>query len=144
MLLSLSAKLICRAVAPVSQRRGATLQVDHAVIPSETERDETIASRRRCCRVRALWRWILGAGFWAPDLRDFSKETAMKKIILASLSAAALFGIAACSDSGTSTDTTTTQSTNPPATEPAPVDPAADPNAMKPAEPAPAPAAPAQ
>ena len=47
----------------------------------------------------------------------------MKKVILASLSAVALFGIAACSDSGTgSTDTTTTQSTNPPATEPAPVD----------------------
>lgn len=39
----------------------------------------------------------------------------MKKLILASVSALALFGVAACSDSGT--DNTTTQSTNPPATE---------------------------
>ncbi|OQM77337.1 hypothetical protein [Manganibacter manganicus] len=39
----------------------------------------------------------------------------MKKLILASVSALALFGVAACSDSGT--DNTTTESTNPPATE---------------------------
>lgn len=39
----------------------------------------------------------------------------MKKLILASVSALALFGVAACSDSGT--DSTTTQSTNPPAAE---------------------------
>ena len=38
----------------------------------------------------------------------------MKKLILASVSALALLGVAACSDSGT--DNTTTQSTNPPAT----------------------------
>jgi hypothetical protein len=38
----------------------------------------------------------------------------MKKLILATVSAVALFGIAACSDS---TDNTTTQSTTPPATE---------------------------
>ena len=38
----------------------------------------------------------------------------MKKLILASVSALALFGVAACSDS---TDNTTTQSTTPPATE---------------------------
>jgi opacity protein-like surface antigen len=40
----------------------------------------------------------------------------MKKLILAAVSAAALFGIAACSDS---TDKTTTQSTKPATTEPA-------------------------
>ncbi len=58
----------------------------------------------------------------------------MKKLILASLSAVALFGIAACSDTGT--DTTTTQGVNPPATEqPAPTDPAVD-NTIKPADPA--------
>ncbi|MGB3389142.1 MAG: hypothetical protein WBA88_14260 [Pseudaminobacter sp.] len=38
----------------------------------------------------------------------------MKKLILATVSAVALFGIAACSDS---TDSTTTQSTTPPATD---------------------------
>ena len=44
----------------------------------------------------------------------------MKKLILASVAAIALFGVAACSDSGTGgTDTTTTQSTTP-----APADPA--------------------
>ena len=41
----------------------------------------------------------------------------MKKLILASLSALALFGVAACSDSGTGTDNTQTQSVNPPAPE---------------------------
>lgn len=63
----------------------------------------------------------------------------MKKLILASVSAIALFGVAACSDSGTGgTDTTTTQSVNPPAQEqPIPADPSTD-NTMKPAEPAPA------
>jgi hypothetical protein len=66
----------------------------------------------------------------------------MKKVILASLSAVALFGIAACSDSGTGTDTTTTQSTNPPATEPAPAPAPGTDSTMKPVEPAPA--APAQ
>ena len=66
----------------------------------------------------------------------------MKKLILTSVSALALLGVAACSDSGK--DNTTTQSTNPPAAEPMkPV----TPDAPKPAEPAPAtpaPAAPAQ
>ena len=66
----------------------------------------------------------------------------MRKVILASLSAVALFGIAACSDSGT--DNTTTQSTNPPATEPAPSQPGTDGNTMKPAEPQPAQPAPSQ
>jgi hypothetical protein len=42
------------------------------------------------------------------------RRYAMKKLILASVSALALFGVAACSDS---TDNTTTQSTTPPATE---------------------------
>ncbi|WP_085983965.1 hypothetical protein [Allomesorhizobium alhagi] len=57
----------------------------------------------------------------------------MKKLILASASAIALFGIAACSDTA---DNTTTQST-PPAdtTEPATPPPA---EATPPAEPAPA------
>ena len=51
----------------------------------------------------------------------------MKKLILASVSALALFGVAACSDS---TDSTTTQSTTPPATEqPAPATPEATPPA---------------
>jgi hypothetical protein len=69
---------------------------------------------------------------------SFEKERTMKKLILASLSAVALFGIAACSDSGT--DTTTTQGVNPPAQEePAPVQPGTDGGTMKPAEPAPAP-----
>ncbi|MET3660831.1 hypothetical protein [Aquamicrobium ahrensii] len=39
----------------------------------------------------------------------------MKKLVLASLSALALLGVAACSDSGS--DATTTQSTTPPADE---------------------------
>jgi hypothetical protein len=55
----------------------------------------------------------------------------MKKLILASVSALALFGIAACSDS--STDTTTTQSTNPPAAEQPMTPTAPDPNAAPPA-----------
>ena len=60
----------------------------------------------------------------------------MKKLILASVSALALLGAAACSDSGTGTDTTTTQSTNPPAEEPMqPV----TPDATPPADMAPAP-----
>ena len=52
----------------------------------------------------------------------------MNKLILASLSAVALFGVAACSDTGT--DTTTTQSTDPAATDTMdaqPADPAAPP-----------------
>jgi hypothetical protein len=57
--------------------------------------------------------------------RAFAKEITMNKLILASLSAVALFGVAACSDTGT--DTTTTQSTDPAATETVPVDPAAPP-----------------
>lgn len=67
----------------------------------------------------------------------------MKKLILASVSALALFGVAACSDSGT--DTTTTQSTNPPAAEQPmkPMAPEATPPADNNAQPAPAPAAPA-
>jgi hypothetical protein len=44
----------------------------------------------------------------------FVRREIMKKLILATVSAVALFGIAACSDS---TDNTTTQSTTPPATE---------------------------
>lgn len=68
----------------------------------------------------------------------------MKKLVLASLSAAALFGVAACSDSGT--DKTQTQSVNPPPATEQPAPPAAAPaepgtgtNTMKPAtEPAPA------
>lgn len=56
----------------------------------------------------------------------------MKKLILASAAAIALFGVAACSD----TDTSTTQSVEPPAqTIPAPSDPSMTP--------APAPEAPA-
>lgn len=67
----------------------------------------------------------------------------MKKLILASVSAFALLGVAACSDSGKGTDTTTTQSTNPPAVE-QPMKPAAPAdNSTKPAEPAPATPAPA-
>jgi hypothetical protein len=65
----------------------------------------------------------------------------MKKLILASVSALALLGVAACSDSGK--DNTTTQSTNPPASE-QPMKPAAPAdNSTKPAEPAPATPAPA-
>ena len=60
----------------------------------------------------------------------------MKKLILASVSALALFGVAACSDN--SKDPTTTQSTNPSATEQP-----ATPDAPKPVEPAPATPAPA-
>ncbi|OBQ74657.1 hypothetical protein [Mesorhizobium erdmanii] len=67
----------------------------------------------------------------------------MKKLILASVSALALLGVAACSDSGSGTDKTTTQSTNPPAAE-QPMKPAAPANnSTKPAEPAPATPAPA-
>ncbi|WP_395450812.1 hypothetical protein ACHMW7_14005 [Aminobacter sp. UC22_36] len=57
----------------------------------------------------------------------------MKKLILASVSALALFGVAACSDSNT--DSTTTESVKPPATEqPAPINPApATPEASPPA-----------
>ncbi|PWK72768.1 hypothetical protein [Aminobacter sp. AP02] len=57
----------------------------------------------------------------------------MKKFILASVSAIALFGIAACSDSNT--DSTTTESVKPPVTEqPAPATPApATPQATPPA-----------
>jgi PBP1b-binding outer membrane lipoprotein LpoB len=73
----------------------------------------------------------------------------MKKLILATVSAIALFGVAACSD----TDATKTQSVEPQQTQPAaPSDPAVTPQApandaapadkMKPAEPTPA--APAQ
>jgi len=75
----------------------------------------------------------------------------MRKLILASVSAIALFGVAACSD----TDSTTTQSVEPPvdstiaptdpATPPAPEAapaapeaPADDSSTMQPAEPAPA------
>jgi hypothetical protein len=67
----------------------------------------------------------------------------MKKLILASISALALLGVAACSDSGT--DNTTTQSTNPPASDQTmkPAAPAA-PDATKPVQPAPAPTAPAK
>ncbi|CAI2933961.1 hypothetical protein [Aminobacter niigataensis] len=55
----------------------------------------------------------------------------MKKLILGSVAAIALFGVAACSD----TDDTTTQSVQPPATEePAPITPApATPEATPPA-----------
>ena len=61
----------------------------------------------------------------------------MKKLILATVSAVALLGMAACSDSGKGTDTTTTQSTQPAA----PADPQAAPadpgrGTMKPADPA--------
>ena len=64
----------------------------------------------------------------------------MKKLILASVSALALLGVAACSDSGT--DNTTTQSTNPPAAEqpmtPAPADkPATDNSTTQSTTPAP-------
>jgi len=68
----------------------------------------------------------------------------MKKLILASVAATALFGIAACSGSGTGTDNTTTQSTKPPATEPAPAQPGQDNNAMKPTTPPATNPAPAQ
>jgi hypothetical protein len=68
----------------------------------------------------------------------------MKNLILASVSALALLGVAACSDSGT--DNTTTQSTNPPGAE-QPMQPAT-PDAAPPADntmqPAPDSTAPAQ
>ena len=65
----------------------------------------------------------------------------MRKLILASVSAIALFGVAACSD----TDGTTTQSVEPPAEETTPTtptDPSATPapSADEPADAAPAPA----
>lgn len=66
----------------------------------------------------------------------------MRKSLLAIASAVALFGVAACSDSGT--DETTTQSVNPPVQEPAPATPEMTPPAEKPMQPAPAPEAPAQ
>nr|WP_295462889.1 hypothetical protein [Mesorhizobium sp.] len=54
----------------------------------------------------------------------------MRKLILASAAAVALFGVAACSD----TDTSTTQSVEPPAqTTPAPSDPAVTPAPQAPA-----------
>jgi hypothetical protein len=54
----------------------------------------------------------------------------MKKLILASAAAVALFGVAACSD----TDTSTTQSVEPSAqTTPAPTDPAVTPAPQAPA-----------
>lgn len=59
----------------------------------------------------------------------------MRKLILAAASAIALFGVAACSDSGV--DETTTQSVNPPATEPAPATPEATPPADQPMQPKP-------
>lgn len=70
----------------------------------------------------------------------------MKKLILASAAAIALFGVAACSDSA---DTTTTQSIDPPVenSTPAPSDPAMAPTPAPEApadEMKPAPAAPAQ
>ena len=67
----------------------------------------------------------------------------MRKIILASVSALALLGVAACSDSGS--DNTTTQSTTPPATEQpmTPAQPEVNPPADNTMQPAPAPTAPA-
>jgi hypothetical protein len=65
----------------------------------------------------------------------------MKKFVLASVSALALLGVAACSDS---TDNTTTQGVpDATTTDPAPVDPMAPP-ATDPAAPAPVEPAPAQ
>jgi hypothetical protein len=55
-------------------------------------------------------------------------DQVMRKLILATASAIALFGVAACSDSGV--DETTTQSVKPPVTEPAP----ATPETMAPAD----------
>jgi len=79
----------------------------------------------------------------SPKRERWLRRDIMKKLILTSVSALALLGVAACSDSGT--DKTTTQSTNPPAAE-QPMKPAAPAtDTTKPAEPAPAaPAAPAQ
>jgi hypothetical protein len=59
----------------------------------------------------------------------------MRKFVLAMASAAALFGVAACSDSGT--DETTTQSVKPPVQEPAPATPEAMPPADQPVQPTP-------
>jgi hypothetical protein len=59
----------------------------------------------------------------------FERRRKMKKLILASVSAIALLGLAACNDNG-GTDNQTTQSTTPPATDQA--TPPAD-NTMKPA-----------
>ena len=61
------------------------------------------------------------------------EETVMKKLLLASATAIALFGIAACSDTA---DNTTTESTTPPADTTQP----ATPEATPPAEPATPPA----
>jgi hypothetical protein len=65
---------------------------------------------------------------------SFERRRTMKKIILASVSAIALLGLAACNDNG-GTDNQTTQSTTPPATT-APAAPSTD-NTMKPAPTAP-------
>jgi hypothetical protein len=64
---------------------------------------------------------------------SFERRRTMKKIILASVSAIALLGLAACNDNG-GTDNQTTQSTTPPATT-APAAPSTD--TMKPAPTAP-------
>ncbi|HEY5819494.1 MAG TPA: hypothetical protein VIU14_14070 [Mesorhizobium sp.] len=60
----------------------------------------------------------------------------MRKLILATASAIALFGVAACSDSAV--DQTTTQGVTPPVQEPAPAVPEATPPADQPMQPAPA------
>jgi hypothetical protein len=65
---------------------------------------------------------------------SLERRRTMKKIILASVSAIALMGLAACNDNG-GTDNQTTQSTTPPATT-APAAPSTD-NTMKPAPAAP-------
>lgn len=67
----------------------------------------------------------------------------MRNLILASVSALALLGVAACSDSGS--DNTTTQSTTPPAAEQpiVPAQPEATPPADNNMQPAPAPTSPA-
>ncbi|MGB3416738.1 MAG: hypothetical protein WBA36_08720 [Mesorhizobium sp.] len=59
----------------------------------------------------------------------------MKKLILASVSALALLGVAACSDSGT--DNTTTESTTPPAAEQPATPPATDNSTTQGIQPAP-------
>jgi hypothetical protein len=60
------------------------------------------------------------------------EETVMRKLILASASAIALFGIAACSDTA---DDTTTQSTTPPADTTQPATPPAEATPAEPATP---------
>jgi hypothetical protein len=65
----------------------------------------------------------------------------MKKLIIAPLSALALFSVAACSDSGT--DNTQTQSVPPAQEQPAPST-GTDGDTIKPIEPAPTNPAPAQ